>query len=133
MQKIIEIKNVTAYRGDALVFDDLSLELLQRRNTVILGPNGAGNTTLLKLLSREIYPLHGNGSSVRIFGLEDWNVWELRSQLGIVSHGLQHSYAAYAKVLYVILSGFYSSVGIWEHQEFTARQVRRAEEVMEDL
>src|SRR6185436_18716177 len=35
--------------------------------------------------------------------------------------------------LYVILSGFYSSVGIWEHQEFTTRQVRRAEEVMEDL
>jgi iron complex transport system ATP-binding protein len=133
MQKVIEIRNVTAYRGDTLVFENFSLELRRGRNTVILGPNGAGKTTLLKLLSRELYPVHRDDSAIRIFGQENWNVWDLRAQLGIVSHDLQHEYAAQAKGLYVILSGFYASVGIWAHQEFTAAQIRRADEVMDDL
>ncbi len=133
MQTIIELKNVTAYRGDTRVFDNLSLELLQRRNTVILGPNGAGKTTLLKLLSREIYPVHGDDSYMRIFGKEHWNVWELRSHLGIVSHDLQREYTAYAKGLNVILSGFYSSVNIWAHQIFSEDEMQRAERIMADL
>jgi len=48
MQKIIEIKNATVFRGQTRVFDNLSLELIQGCNTAILGPNGAGKSTLLK-------------------------------------------------------------------------------------
>lgn len=133
MQKIIELRNVTAYRGDTRVFDGLSLELVQCRNTVILGPNGAGKTTLLKLISRDIYPVHGDDSYMRIFGKEHWNVWELRSYLGIVSHDLQREYTAYAKGLNVILSGYYSSVNIWSHQTFSVDEMQRAEKIMADL
>lgn len=133
MQKIIELKNVTAYRGDTCVFDDFSLELIRGRNTVILGPNGAGKTTLLKLLTREIYPVARDDSVLRIFGQDNWNVWELRAQLGIVSHDLQREYAGYASGVDVVLSGFFASVGIWDHQQFSAAQHRRADAVMADL
>ncbi len=133
MQKIIELKNVTAYRGDTRVFDNLSLELIQGRNTVILGPNGAGKTTLLKLLCRDIYPLHRDDSVLRIFGQEHWNVWELRAHLGIVSHDLQRDYVGYARGVDVILSGYYASVGTWAHQQFSADDTARAERVMNDL
>jgi iron complex transport system ATP-binding protein len=133
MQKIIELKNVTAYRGDTKVFDGLSLELVSGRNTVILGPNGAGKTTLLKLLSREIYPVYSEDSAVRIFGEENWNVWELRSRLGIVSQDLQREYRGEPSGLHVILSGYYSSIGVWEHQEYRREQLERARQIMHTL
>ena len=51
MQKIIEIRNSTVYRGATKVFDGLSLEITLGCHTAILGPNGSGKSTLLKLLS----------------------------------------------------------------------------------
>lgn len=133
VSKIIEIKNVTAYRGDTRVFDGVSLEIPGGRNTVILGPNGAGKTTLLKLLMREIYPVHHPDSHLRIFGRDRWNVWELRARLGIVSHDLQKDYVGYASGINVILSGFYSSVDIWAHQQFSDTDIARAERIIESL
>jgi iron complex transport system ATP-binding protein len=133
MRKIIELKNVTAYRGDTNVFDDFSLELIQGRNTAILGPNGAGKSTLLKLLTREIYPRPRADSMLRIFGHDRWNIWELREQLGIVSHDLQHSYTDAALGMSVILSGYYSSIDTWPHQVYTDAQKSRARRIAEQL
>jgi len=133
MQKIIELKNVAAYRGDTRVFDDLSLEIGHGRNTVILGPNGAGKSTLLKLLLQEIYPVRRDGSVLRVFGRERWNVWELRAHLGIVSHDLQREYSGYARGVNVVLSGYYASVDTWAHQRYGDDQRRRAAEVMSAL
>ncbi len=128
--KLIEIKNVTAWRGSTRVFDGLSLEIGKGCSTAILGPNGAGKTTLLKLLSREIYTVARNGSFVRVLGHERWNVWDLRSHLGIVSNDLQNEYARGARGINVILSGFYSSIDTWQHQHFGAREIAKAESVM---
>lgn len=133
MTKLIDIRNVTAYRGDTRVFHHLSLDIERGRNTVILGPNGAGKTTLLKLLARDIYPVATEDSSIRILGRERWNVWELRAHLGIVSHDLQREYAGYASGLDVILSGFYSSVGVWAHQQFNDQQRAGAQRVLDML
>jgi iron complex transport system ATP-binding protein len=131
--KLIDIRNVTAYRGDTRVFHHLSLDIERGRNTVILGPNGAGKTTLLKLLARDIYPVATDDSSIRILGRERWNVWELRAHLGIVSHDLQREYAGYASGFDVILSGFYSSVGVWAHQHFNDEQHAGAQRVLDML
>ncbi len=133
MQKVIELKNVTAYRGDTLVFDGLSLDLLRGRNTVILGPNGAGKTTLLKLLTRELYPVYRDDSVLRIFGQEYWNVWELRARLGMVSQDLQRDFRHEVPGLHVILSGLYASIGVWEHQNYSADQIARAHRLMQTL
>jgi iron complex transport system ATP-binding protein len=133
MQNIIEINNVTAYRGQTRVFDNLSLQIAHGCHTVILGPNGAGKSTLLKLLSREIYPVQRPDSSIRVFGQERWNVWDLRAHFGIVSHDLQHEYLGYVRGLDVILSGYYSSLDTWAHQQFSAEDRQRAHAIMDML
>lgn len=133
VENIIEINNATVYRDTNRVFDGLSLVIPDGCNTAILGPNGAGKSTLLKLLSRELYPVHQDGSYVRIYGRERWDVWELRSHLGIVSNDLQQSYAAHAVGTDVILSGYYSSIGRWKHQRFTEQQRLRADDVAHTL
>lgn len=133
MQKLIEIKNATVYRGLNRVFDNFSLELEQGVNTAILGPNGAGKSTLLKVLARELYPVERDGSYVRIFGQERWDVWELRSHFGIVSHDLQQQYVSNARGLNVILSGYYSSIDTAWHHQFSDEDTARAHRIMDLL
>jgi iron complex transport system ATP-binding protein len=133
MQPIIEIKNVTVYRGQTRVFNNLSLEIARGCNTAILGPNGAGKSTLLKLLSRELYPVQRDGSYLRLFGQEHWNVWDLRAHFGIVSHDLQQQYVGNARGLNVILSGYYSSIDAAWHQQFSGEDKERANRVMRML
>jgi iron complex transport system ATP-binding protein len=133
MQSIIDIKHITAYRGLTRVFNDLSLEIAPGCHTAILGPNGAGKSTLLKLLSRDIYPVQRQGSYIRVFGQERWNVWDLRAHFGMVSHDLQHEYLGHARGLNVILSGYYSSIDTWSHQQFSVEDRARAEHIMETL
>ncbi len=70
---------------------------------------------------------------MRLFGREHWNLWEVRAQLGIVSHDLQRDYMSSVRGAEVILSGYDSSIGLYGHQEFSDAQRKRVGEVMERL
>jgi len=135
LESILDLKNVRAWRGDTLVFEDLTLSVVRGAHTAIIGPNGSGKSTLLRLLSRDILPEHREDGSMRLFGRERWNVWELRRRLGIVSHDLQVAYAPNANGFDVVLSGFRSTPGVWSHQSFDdeERQAVRALLARQDL
>ena len=130
---IIDFQNITVFQGRNKVLEDFSLTINESQSTVILGPNGSGKTTLLKLLNRELYIVEDKVGSLKIFEKDRWNVDELRSNLGVVSQHLQYGYSNSAIGLYVVLSGFYSSDGIWQHQEFDDSRLDRAKEVMDLL
>jgi iron complex transport system ATP-binding protein len=133
MTKIVDIQNATIYRGENLVFKRLNLSIEAGCHTAILGPNGAGKTTLMKLLAREVYPVLQHGSFVRLFGSEDWNVWDLRAHLGIVSGDLQQEYLPHTTGVHVILSGLFSSIDLWPGQEPTREEYDHAERILEQL
>ncbi|MGC8773687.1 MAG: ABC transporter ATP-binding protein [Chlorobaculum sp.] len=133
MNHVFEFSNVSAYRGGTLVFDGLDLSIRKGENTAILGPNGSGKTTLMKLISREIYPVWSEQSRMLVYGHDRWNLEELRSRLGIVSHDLQKNYGTHALGRDVILSGYYSSIDTWPHQRFSAAEIERAGELMRQL
>ncbi|MGE3154454.1 MAG: ABC transporter ATP-binding protein [Nitrospiraceae bacterium] len=126
---IVELQNVTAFRGDTKVFDRLTLSLHRGEHTAILGPNGAGKSTLLKLLSCDLHPVPHDGTVRRLFGRERWNVWELRKHMGLVSNDLQNQYMEHVTGLDVILSGYYASIGTYDHQRFEIEQRARAQEI----
>jgi len=130
---LIDITRATVCRGDNRVFDDFSLTLSQHESVAILGPNGAGKTTLLKLLMREIYPLWRSHPVVRILGKERNDIWDLRRQLGIISADLQENYSPEVLGRQVVLSGFFSSVGVWGHHTLTDEQYERVESVLSQL
>ena len=130
---LIDLNNVTVYRGGKKVFEHFSLTLPRKRNIAVLGPNGAGKSTLLKLLMRELYPVKDDNSNIRILGMENWNVWELRSVLGFISQDLQNRYLGYVTGFEVILSGFYSSVGVYTHQNYRSDEEVKAKEVARQL
>ena len=132
MDPVLSLRNVVAYRGETRVFDGLTLEVRPHESIAIVGPNGAGKSTLLKLLAGEIHPVVREGSWLRLFGRERWNVWELREHLGIVSNDLQAAYEGNVRGIDVVLSGYRSSVGTW-HQDFSGAERRRAAEVLRAL
>ncbi len=130
---IVEIEHATVYRGETCVFSDFSFVLREGEHAAILGPNGAGKSTLLKLLSGEVHAMPNDDTQWALFGEERWNVWDVRKQIGIVSHDLHRDYLICAEGLNVILSGFYASNDTYEYQEFTKTQLTRAYEVMQEL
>ncbi|MAM21640.1 MAG: molybdenum ABC transporter ATP-binding protein [Acidiferrobacteraceae bacterium] len=133
MVPLVEILNATVFRGDTRVFRSFNLSLHQGQNTAILGPNGSGKSTLLKLLTRELYPVVEPGAKIRILGEERVNVWALRSRLGIVSSDLQQNYAAYIRTIEVVVSGFFASVGIWNHHQLSDDKVERSRAVLSEI
>lgn len=130
---IIDIRRATVYRGDTRVFANFSLSIQEGEHVAILGPNGAGKSTLLKVLSGEVHPMALDDSYLRVFGEEQWNVWEVRKKLGIVSSDLQRDYLICAEGRSVVLSGFYASNDTYDHQTFPTAQVARANDVMREL
>jgi iron complex transport system ATP-binding protein len=88
---------------------------------------------LLKLLSRELHPVHREGSYVRLFGEEQGNVWTLRTRLGIVSHDLQHQYLDHVRGIDIVLSGRYASIGVYSHQQFSHDDRTRAARIIGEL
>ncbi|HWQ49039.1 MAG TPA: ATP-binding cassette domain-containing protein [Methanosarcina sp.] len=109
---LLELKNVTVVRGEKKILDSVSLSIKQGEHVAIIGPNGSGKSSLIKTFTKEYYPLtSADGLVLKIMGNDIWNVFELRKLLGIVSGDLQQIYYRQTKVLDVLLSGFFSSIG----------------------
>lgn len=130
---LIEMRNIRLRRGDAEVFSGLNLRIEAGVNTAILGPNGAGKSSLIKLLLRELYPLADDDAAIHILGDANRDVWSLRRHFGLVSHELQHSFFADATALQVVVSGYTSSIGTWQHQQYAADQIEHARSLLAEL
>src|SRR5215469_15140749 len=85
---LLALNHVTVMRGDRTALQDVTLRIEAGEHVCILGPNGCGKLTLIKTITRECYPLANEGSSISIMGRKRWNIFELRSLLGIVSPDL---------------------------------------------
>lgn len=57
---MLEITELGAAYGEAVVLRDVSLKVPEGRITALLGPNGAGKTTLVKAVSKMIRPTAGS-------------------------------------------------------------------------
>jgi iron complex transport system ATP-binding protein len=128
---LVDLRNVRVVRGDNVALDDFSLRINAGEHVAILGPNGCGKSTLIKTITRECYPVIREGSSMTILGQSRWNIFELRSVLGIVSNDLMQDVTGETSGREVVLSGFFSSTRIFDHQTVEPEQRWRADAVLE--
>ena len=145
---LLNLQHVTIFRGTAdgsavadtvpaemarAALDDISLRIEAGEHVCILGPNGCGKSTLIKTITRECYPVVREGSSISILGRERWNIFELRSLLGIVSPDLLGACTTDATGRDVVLSGFFSSTRIFPHHHPDPAQLALADRALERM
>src|ERR1700674_3995030 len=109
---LLDFRHISVMRGDKTVLHDITLRIQAGEHAAILGPNGCGKSTLIKTITRECYPLARRESSLTILGQDSWNVFDLRKLLGIVSNDLMSTCMRDITGIEVVLSGFFSSIGI---------------------
>lgn len=118
---LIQLDQAHVIRGQVRVLHGLSLAIAQGQHTALLGPNGCGKSSFIKLITRELYPLaRGDGlPAVQVLGQSRWQVDRLRSQLGIVSGDLEDALADQhgLDALAAVVSGFFASHVIPGHKQ----------------
>ena len=129
-QTLLEFENVTVFVGIKKVLASLSITVREGENIAILGPNGAGKSSFIHTILRELYPVSGDETVVfRIHGQDVWDVFELRSTIGVVSNDLQYTFTRPVSGRDVILSGFFSSIGLF-NRKVTPAMERKADEIL---
>ncbi len=132
---LIELDRATVVRGQVKVLHGLSLRIAQGQHTALLGPNGCGKSTFIKLITRELYPLaQGDGSvAVKVLGQNRWQVDRLRSQLGIVTGDLSSNLSDMPGlgVEDAVISGFFASYVVPAHRDVTDAMRDRARHALE--
>jgi iron complex transport system ATP-binding protein len=130
---LLELQNIRVMRGGNVVLDDLNLCIHRGEHVAILGPNGCGKSTLIKTITRECYPVAREGSSIRILGEDRWNVFDLRSLLGIVSNDLMSWCTGAAVGRDAVLSGFFSSNDVYPNHAITSEHIKLADAALAQL
>jgi len=131
---ILDFHNVRMLRGGKPVLDGLTFRIDAGEHAAILGPNGSGKSSLLKLLTRELYPVAWDlDYRLNVLGRGSWELFELRRHLGIVSMDLQQDFARECSGWEAVVSGFFSSVGLWSNHRVTPAMERKAWRVLERL
>jgi len=131
---LLEFRNVTIIAGKKKVLDNISVTIHDGEHIAILGPNGAGKSSFVRTINREYYPAVQDDNDVvfRMRGREVWNVWDLRALFGIVSNELLFNFTREISGREVILSGFFSSVGLFHH-EVTTIMEEKTDEILQFL
>ena len=133
MIPLLEFNNITIARDRKKILDSISIKIYPGEHVVILGPNGAGKSSFIKTITREYYPLiQAKNSVFKIWGQEIWNIFDLRFLLGIVSNDLQYTFTRDLTGLETVLSGFFSSVGLYK-EHLTCKMKKKAGDVIDFL
>ncbi len=131
---LIELDHACVVRGQVRVLHDLALRIEQGQHTAILGPNGCGKSSFIKLITRELYPLaRADGHvPVKVLGQTRWQVDRLRAQLGIVSGDLSGNLADMPGlgVEEAVISGFFASYVVPAHRDVTDSMRERARQAL---
>lgn len=97
------------------VLGPLDWQIAPHQSWVVLGPNGSGKTSLIKILSLYQYPSTG---TVEVLG-QRWgstDVRELRRKIGLSSSSLRDQFRPAVTGLEVVVTAKYAALETWWHE-----------------
>lgn len=130
---LLQIRDARVQRDGRTILHVEDLALAEGERVAVLGPNGSGKSTLIKLLTRDVLPLAADPAPVLLRGTERWDLFEARRLFGVVSGDLQDEYDRPVTVRDTVMSGYFSSIGLYRPAEITAPMRERVDVLMEAL
>jgi iron complex transport system ATP-binding protein len=114
MQNLISLEKVSVIKNGKYILRHIDWSMNENENWAIIGENGSGKSFLLRLLSAN---LHSSKGTVKVFGKQfgQVNLWDLKKNIGLVSDLLQTQYHNRTRVIDVVYSGYFSSIGLYEN------------------
>ncbi|MDP4995557.1 MAG: ATP-binding cassette domain-containing protein [Akkermansiaceae bacterium] len=131
--KFFETANANVWRGDVLALRDLNLSLRSDESVAILGANGAGKSSLLKLMTGEVRAEAKPGALCRVFGEEQWCLEELRHRVGLVMPEEVARFLPDEVAADVVHSAFRGAYGRTGDMRFKKSEKERAAKAMADV
>ncbi|APW64990.1 MULTISPECIES: ABC transporter ATP-binding protein [Arcobacteraceae] len=133
---ILNFENIYVSYEVTPILEKINLQIKEGEHWTILGSNGSGKSTLIKLISNDLYPNTKYPFKKEVFGKDRWSIFDLKKNLGIISNDLHNYFEKHGSFLSayeVILSGYFSTIGVFKHQDFTIEQHKKALEVLDFL
>jgi iron complex transport system ATP-binding protein len=129
-ETILRLARITMRRDDRMILSGVDWEIRRGEHWALLGANGSGKTSLLKIVAGYEWPSEGSVEVLgRPFGSVDLR--ELRKSIGWVSSSLPSWFPESNTALEIAASGLEASIGLW--REFTAGEFAAAREALESL
>ena len=113
MSWLIRIRKADVFLNGKQLLYTINWIMKNKENWAVVGANGAGKTSFMKLIFGELIPV--DGGEVRWFGNEEHNpLSDARKRIGFVSAEYQGEYAPTTLGRDVVVSGFFSSIGLYK-------------------
>jgi iron complex transport system ATP-binding protein len=121
----LSVAGLRFQRGDKTILDDITWEVRNGQHWVILGPNGCGKTSLIKLITG--YEMATAGEIIvgdAQYGSSDWR--EVRKRVGLVTTALTYYIEPGEPVLDAVVSGREAMLNLVGDVSRTQRKQARA-------
>ena len=112
---LLALRGVSVSYDGVRVLDDVNWEFARARHCCVSGPNGCGKTTLLSLVTGDNHKAYGQ--DITLFGVRRGSgesVWDIKQKFGQIDTQLHLNFARGMKVLEVVVSGFFDSIGLYD-------------------
>lgn len=125
---VIRVRGISMERSGARILSGVDWEIRRGQHWALLGANGSGKTSLLKVITGYEWPTTG---SVQVLGetFGECDLHAIRRHVGWASSSLQQRIRPDETGLRVVLSGFEASIGLY--REFSETEIAAAAEAME--
>jgi iron complex transport system ATP-binding protein len=111
---MIRLEDVSLRLPDGrIILSDIDWRIAPEENWVLFGRNGSGKTRLLEIIAGYRFPSSG---AVSRFGelAGHCDIRELRKRIGYVSTVLREKFSPSERIIDVVASGIFASVGLYE-------------------
>lgn len=126
---LINLKHIYKKKHGKTIINDLNWHIEAGDNWILYGLNGAGKTTLLNIMNS--YESVSQGE-IELFemipGKKGYSAENVRQHIGFVSHSLLEKFQDGEKVIDVVLSGIFKSIGLYK--EYSDEHIKEAEKLL---
>lgn len=123
---ILDLDALSVRRGKVHMLDGVTWRIRRGEHWIVLGANGSGKTSLLRVLMGFLSPSSGN---MHVLGHEhgrtDWR--DVRPQLGLVSSALHAHIPPAEPALETVISGRYAQLDFWGRATESDTRIARRE------